>query len=122
MVSSWIDSFSTSYSEFVEVQTQLTLLEAFRANIWGNEHIFREHRTHQSGSHIQIMEYLNFGKHLGAVQSFCPAIKDETLLVVQEYIDAMNVFKSGGSGYQNSACILGQPGIGTSRMLTSKDF
>lgn len=113
-----MNSFSSSFSEFVGVQNRLTLLETFRADVWGNEHILREHRTRRSGTDIRTVGCLDFGKHLKAVQSFCPAIKDTTLIVVQEYIDAMNVFKSGGSGYENGACIIGQPGIGTTRILT----
>ena len=94
------------------LQSQLILLEAFRADVWGNEHIFKEQRTRQSESNIRTIECLNFGKHFAAVRSFCLAVEDTTIIVVQEYINAMNTFKSGGSAYRKGACILGQPGIG----------
>ena len=112
--SGWINSFTTFFSQ-LHFQNKLILLEAFRTDVWGNDHIFKERRTR---TNIRTVECLNFGKHLAAVQSFCPVRKDAVLIVVQEYIDAMNVFKSDNSGYENGACILGQPGIGTTRMLT----
>jgi hypothetical protein len=63
------------------------------------------------------MEWLNFGKHLATVQSFFPM---QHLSWFKEYIDAMNMFKSDSSEYENDACILGQPGIvplGCSHMI-----
>ena len=102
-----------AFSEGNRVNERLALLDAFRIDVWENDHIFRERRTCQSSSNIRTAEYLNWGKHLRAAQFICTTMQDALLLVVQEYCHAMDMFKSRDSGYQEGTCILGQHGIAT---------
>ena len=87
----------------------LSILHSFWKGVWGNPSIFKVKSTRQSG---RTVEYLDLEGHLQAVQFFCNIIMKKELLVVQEYHNAMDTFKSGTS-YKNGACITGQPGIGT---------
>ena len=95
-----------------EAKQRLLLLEAFRADVWGNEFIFTQKIDRQSGSNLRTVEYLDFGSHLRAVQLLCRAVTHEKLVVFQEYRDAIDEFEKEDSDYWKGACILGQPGIG----------
>ncbi|KAI9462558.1 hypothetical protein HD554DRAFT_2316305 [Boletus coccyginus] len=94
-------------------QQRHVLLEAFRRDVWGNPSIFvqKSESPHRPG---QTVEYLNLEGHLAAVQLFCGALMRKELLVIQEYRNAMDKFKSNDLSYKNGACITGQPGIGKS--------
>ncbi|KAI9462574.1 hypothetical protein HD554DRAFT_2175900 [Boletus coccyginus] len=89
------------------------LLEAFRRDVWGNPSIFvqKSESPHQPG---RTVEYLDLESHLAAVQLFCGALMRKELLVIQEYRNAMDKFKSDDVPYKNGASIVGQPGIGKS--------
>jgi hypothetical protein len=100
-------------------QRRLDLLEAFRAEVWGNPSIFvvKSESPHQAG---RTVEYLDLGKHLRAVQFFCCALMQKELLVIQEYRNAMDRFKSDDPDYKNGACIIGQPGIAMTYCITRR--
>ena len=87
----------------------LTILERFRVAVWGDEHIF-EKSARQQGS--RVIDYLDFGNHLYAVNVFCDAVRSPRLLILKEYREAMKNLGVEGSIYRDGACILGQPGIG----------
>ncbi|KAH0834776.1 hypothetical protein J3R83DRAFT_10376, partial [Lanmaoa asiatica] len=77
----------------------------------GKDLTFKEKTDRPSGLNTRTVEYLDFGKHFTAVQSICGAIGHQNLLVVQEYRDAMESFRSDDTEYTDGACIIGQPGI-----------
>ena len=92
---------------------RLAALERFRHAVWGNRDIFTERVTRQSGPNPRIVEYLDFREHRDAVRYICNGMREDKLLVVQEYRDAMNNFRIDSQMYYDrGACILGQPGIG----------
>ena len=97
--------------------SRLSLLEAFRLAIWGNDSIFLKQSARRSGSTMRTIEYLDFGEHLEAVQIFCHALADRKLVVFQEYRDAMYKFRNDFVYYDKGAFIMGQPGIGETRCI-----
>jgi len=92
-------------------QQRYVLLEAFRRDVWGNPSIFTQ-KSESPRQPGRTVEYLNLESHLAAVQLFCTALKQKDLLVIQEYRNAMDKFKSNDPSYEYGACIVGQPGIG----------
>ena len=94
---------------------RLTVLERFWSDVWGNECILKKQATRRSGSDSRTLEFLDFGRHVEAVELFCPATRGERLLlVVDEYREAMRNFQIEGNPppFKRGACITGQPGIG----------
>ena len=92
---------------------QLSLLKSFKLAVWGDKSIFKKEFTHGSCT----IEYLDFAEHHEAVQSFCPTVFSDKLVVFEEYRVAVFRLKEKDAFYRTGACIIGQPGIGEMRRI-----
>ncbi|KAF9237894.1 hypothetical protein BU15DRAFT_75695 [Melanogaster broomeanus] len=90
-------------------------VEEFRSTVWGDNHVFKTSRIVDVDGKPYSFDYLDFGNHSLALQTLCPLMKSEFMIVRDEYRLAMEALTK--EEYQDGAVVLGQPGIGKTFFL-----